>query len=479
LRETIVADNYRLRQLPVVVGTLVLPAVAIGLPLVISLLQAGTPPNGQPIPDPMTFTIYDVFTESLPFIAAALVIGIASPAAGALLVLAYAIGNLAVTLVSGELEAPLEATFGRLVSYGLLWLVAVEIPLLGRLAVEWTVGDERASVGRRWAGLGVGSAVIAVSTFAWAQAAPMLITIVYWTTAAWGGPFLAAVQPLQENGILLSAVAGVAGVLLLGVRYLGPWVVFCPPSGPTLIARLPGGLRMAHLLTAAVAVALVSGVISQPIDAVVLMLALLVSRPLGRIVLKTTRLATPLGQIPPPVRLLLGFGAAIVVNWILLSVIGPGDWSRFSTAVVALAVGVVVIGVLLAADDVIEEAIARTPRAGAVVTGTIGGVLTILLIVIAFPGVALADNCADYNDCWTDTLKAALAMAGAAVFAAQWAVLRYQNLQAYVPPSYPQGDLWSPPAYPTRPLPAPPPWYGGTLGGYTPTGSKPGGGLKR
>lgn len=41
--------------------------------------------------------------------------------------------------------------------------------------------------------------------------------------------------------------------------------------------------------------------------------------------------------------------------------------------------------------------------------------LALVLAALAAPGVALADNCGDLADCWSDVLKASLAVAGAAL----------------------------------------------------------------
>lgn len=418
LREAVLADSFRLRQLPAVIGAIVLPTLAIGLPVLLSILQAGTPPNDQPIPDAMTITIYDVFTESLPFMVAAFLIGLASPAAGALLVVLYGVGNLVVTAISGELEPPLAATYGRLVAVALLWLLVVEIPLLARVTVEWAIQGESATMSKRWVGIIVGAGVVAALAYAWAQAAPTLITIVYWTTAAWGGPFLAAVQPLQQNDLLFAGVAAAGGVLLLAIRYLGQPVVLTPAARRSGLSRLPGGSVGAYVLSVGAGLALLSGVISSPIDAAVLVVGLVAARPLARLVLSATRLAAPLAQLAGPVRLVLGFGAAAATGWVVLSVLGVADWSRFSTAVIAIAISVFVVALFTEADQVARQGMAPkvdTPMAAT----TLGGVLLLAFLVLAFPGAVLADNCGDQSDCWTEIFRTALAVAGSAVLVAQ------------------------------------------------------------
>ena len=453
LRAASRADSFRLRQLPSVIGSVVLPLLAIGVPVAISLLHATTAPLQQPLPDPLTIVIHDVFTESLVFVIAALAVGLASPAAGALLVIVYGIGNLVVTMVGGELQPPLPAAFGRLVSFGLLWLLAVEIPLLGRQTVEWTIHDEGEPIARRWVGVALGAAVIAALTFAWAQAAPLLITVVYFTTAAWGNPFLAAVQPVQANDMVLALIAGVASLLLLAVRYLGRLVVFSPQPARSMLARLPGGGAVTHVLAAGVALALLSGVIAAPVDAAILAVGLIGARPAARLVVSALRLAGPLSLLPWPVRLILGFGAAVGVDWVVLTILGLTGGSRFSTAVVAIAIGLFVVALFTTPDDAAGQAVRSPIPPASVTAASLGGVAMLGLASLAFPAVASADNCGDMTDCFKDLLKASFAVAGAAILATQVFASKI------MPTNQPQGGPLGKPVHKEVPQEEMPDWY--------------------
>ena len=74
LRAATDADARRLRQLPGIVG-LLLPAAAILIPLLASAAHATTAAYAQGDPyDPWTLLIYDVFTESVPFMLAGLAV---------------------------------------------------------------------------------------------------------------------------------------------------------------------------------------------------------------------------------------------------------------------------------------------------------------------------------------------------------------------------------------------------------------------
>jgi hypothetical protein len=181
LRAATVADAERFRELPSGLGGVLLPALAVGLPALLAIGHATTLPSTAPppTPDPTLFIIYDVFTETLPFVLAAALTGLMAPSAGVLLVIIYAITNLGVTVWSGELRPVVGATIGRLTTYLVLWLLVVEIPLLGRSVFEWWSSRDNAAPAKRRAAL-VASAVSAgMFTYIWALAAPLLMVGVY------------------------------------------------------------------------------------------------------------------------------------------------------------------------------------------------------------------------------------------------------------------------------------------------------------
>jgi len=171
LRAATDADARRLRVLPQWLGALVLPAAAVLIPLAASVGTATTPPFAQGDPyDPWTVLLYDVFTESVPFMLAGLAVGLLSPAAGVLFVIAYAIGNTAATMITGELEPPLPALYGRFASFAVLWLLVVEIPIFGRQMIERLRGAGTPARGRARA-LFIGAALASAAILAWALSA--------------------------------------------------------------------------------------------------------------------------------------------------------------------------------------------------------------------------------------------------------------------------------------------------------------------
>jgi hypothetical protein len=412
LREVALADWRWLQRAPI--ARVVLPALAVLVPLVVTALHATTPQGEQPPPELLAVVIRDVFTESLPFMAAALALGIVSPAVGALLVVVFGAGNLAVTVLSGELVPILGATFGRLVSYAVLWLLAVEIPMIGRWIAEWTRRSEDAPLARRLSCVAAGAGAIALTVAVWVQAAPMLITVVYWRTAGWGAVFLAAVQPLQVHGLILVWIGAGVGVAVLGLRYGGARSALSPRIQPRG-ASTPGRRLAGIAVSAAVSLALLSGLIHTPIDLAVLLVGLLFARPLGAAIASVSGLARLLAGVPLPVRLVLGIIVTVLLDKAYFSVFLGSDLSRFFHANVAIVLGFLVISVFAAP---------RPPRTGAtnvVAPSTVARVFVFLAITLAGPTPVFADNCGDWVDCVGDSTRAAFAAAGAAaLFAAKF-----------------------------------------------------------
>lgn len=417
VRATVAADALRLRELPSIVGGVVLPLLAILIPAAITAYQATTQTSVQGDPyDVFTFYINDVFTESMPFMIAAALIGMLSPAAGALLVLVYAVGNVAATIITNELEPVGPALFGRLVSFLLFWILAVEIPLAARYMVEWWSYKPTPYRSKRVIAVVAGGLVAALLAQAWAMAAPLLITPVFLLTGPWGNPFLRAVTSIATYPYYLSIAVGVAGTVLLGVRYLGPRIL----TGRSLLAGAttsPPG-RVASLVVGLVlALVLMSGLIEQPLDAAILVGVLVLAPIIARAALRMTGLARPLRAIAWPVRLVMGFGVSILVAWVVVGVVSAVSLvdsqpiTRWFPVVIGVAVSYLVMQLFMAADDVV----AAGPRAASGATATIATVVIQLLVFVAFlavPAVALADDWDGYLDIPASLLKDAAAGIG-------------------------------------------------------------------
>jgi hypothetical protein len=455
LRAATAADAARLRELPPVLGTIVLPALAIALPVLLAIGHATTIPwvAPPPTPTPAVLVIHDVFTESIPFMIAAGIVGLASPAAGILLVIAYAISNFGVTVWSQELKPTVAASFGRLVTYLVLWLLVVEIPLLGRTVFEWWSGRDDAARGKRVAALVASALSVAGLTYIWALGAPLLVVGVFLLTRAAPPSLPATVMVLY--GKWLAAALGIATLVIFNVRYFGSLARVSRDEHEPASAARPASLP-AYLASLALTLLLLSSVVRKPVDALVLVAGLLAARPLARGVLRVTRLAPWLAGIAWPIRLIAGFAITLAFAWYFIAIAGVSLVSPFFNMVIAIAVGLIIIELFLAADDVV--AAPRAGRGGSAAAVGIG-----VLLVASLPGVALADNFSDQGD-MPSAAAAAAAAAGAAGAAAFNRRMPRRSLPEY---SGPQGQDSGGPGHGGGPpklkefgaTPNPPPWW--------------------
>lgn len=323
LRSATAADAARLRELPPGLGGIALPALAIALPILLSIGHATTIPWNAPppAPSPALLIIYDVFTESLPFILAASVVGLIAPAAGVLLVIVYAIGNFGVTIWSGELKPVVGATVGRLVTYLVLWLLVVELPLLGRTVFEWWSSRDDAPRRKRGAALVASALAVGALTYIWAAGAPLLMVGVF--LGAGREPPSLPTQVLQRHETLLAAGLALATLAIFAARYFGPLARVGKNEGPAAgDAALP-----TYVASLVFAMLVLSSVLREPVDGAILLAGLLLARPVARGVLRVTRLAPVLARIAWPIRLVAGFGCALMFAWYFLAIVGVSQIS--------------------------------------------------------------------------------------------------------------------------------------------------------
>ena len=448
LRSATAADAVRMRELPPGLGGIVLPALAIALPILLSIGHATTIPwtAPPPTPSPALLVIYDVFTESLPFILAASVVGLIAPAAGVLLVVVYAISNFGVTVWSSELKPVVGATIGRLVTYLVLWLLIVELPLLGRTVFEWWSSRDDAPRPKRAAALVASALAVGVLTYIWAAGAPLLMVGVF--LGAGREPPSLPTQVLQRHETLLAAGLALATLAIFAARYFGPLarVGGKDDRSATRPAALP-----TYLASLVFAMLVLSSVLREPVDGAILLAGLLLARPVARGVLRITRLAPALARIAWPIRLVAGFGCALMFAWYFLAIVGVSQVSLFFNMVITIAIGFIIIEVFLAADDVIAA-----PPSDRRSVATAMGIVALLLTAV--PGTAFADNNNGHADI-DDVAAAKAAAASAAGAAAFMKGLPKRKLPEY---SGPQGQDQQPKPPKLRdfdPPKPPPPWW--------------------
>ena len=297
------------------------------------------------------YTVFDltletVYTESIPFMALALLIGLLAPTAGAGLVAAFAVFDLiAAAIAPQELTPFLPAFAARLLSYWLLWLLAVEIPILIRTSL---VSLDRPERGYRLLALVIAGGAGFVLTWVWTQAMTMLIRPVFtWTDLF--GPSYNAVAPVQEKGEVLAAIGlvGAVAVSVIHLRFAPGWGL--PLFSPSETRRRPLGLvPVAVVLT----IFLFAGVITTLLDLVILAAAAILARPTA---LRLRRLAKAdrwFERIPWVVRFGVAFGFAFVVaSVIVVPLFRVQGGSEFLPIVLAQAVVLIVYEFFLAEED--------------------------------------------------------------------------------------------------------------------------------
>jgi hypothetical protein len=388
-----------MRALPPVLGAILLPLSAVLVPLVFSIGTATTEPFVQADPyDLFNFLIYDVFTESIPFMLLGIAVGFLSPAAGVLFVVAYGIGNVAATIVTNELDPLLPALYGRFASCVILWLLVVEIPLTSR------AGFERLSRGMAARGhliaIGGASLLATLLLSAFAVTAAMLVGVVFWLTRSWGsGPTLRASNTLEVSPEVLIVPAAILAVLLLYLRYPSPDAPFgsAEPAGPP---PSPAQRAIRYGISVGLALTLLAGAMSQVIDLVVLVVGLILGRPIAQAILRATRLAAPLARIPWLPRVGLGAAVSIAFSGALLSLLGYPEISRWFPVVVAIAGSYVILQIMLEADQV--AAAVGSPHARPDAAVAVGSGLAVLsfmqLSAFALPAPVFADAFGDWRD---------------------------------------------------------------------------------
>jgi hypothetical protein len=134
---------------------------------------------------------------------------------------------------------------------------------------------------------------------------------------------------------------------------------------------------------------LLASVLRKPVDVVVLLAGMLAARPIARQLVQRSQLARPLAAVAWPIRLIAGVAISFGVAWLFLAGVGVSQLSPFFNMVIAIAIGLIVVEIFLAAD----ELAGRRSQAGMGAAIGIGA-----LLVIGLPTLALADNFGDHPD---------------------------------------------------------------------------------
>lgn len=429
------SDAIELARVPRVVIAVALPLAVFVLCAIVSYSHGtavGAHPSRQI--EWLRLTIDHSYTESALFMLAAVVIGAFSPGLGVFFVLIFGVMDIVTAIPSSyELRPFPKALAGRLIAIWLLWLLAVEVPVLGRqLGLSW----RRLST-NRFAVAALTALATGFLVWVWSQAAMVLIRPVFTWSSLPTGVTLDAVRAIQTAGLVFAVAGGVVagiGALVRGPSglLLEPEARPVPATPPGVTATVAGVLRRA--LVAALLTIGLGGLITWPLEAAVLFAVLFGAAPLARLVADRTPLGAIVGALPPIVRFavaaVLSFGAAqltIAPLYHFAAFDSSGRYPEFFSVVAAIAIGIVLVQ--LATTPGTGRGTPVSVRSTAGVTLMLGG--TLVLIVLAAPVAVSADNCAGLNDCWGTPFLAALS-GGALPLAALYGagdILKYANRQ--------------------------------------------------
>jgi hypothetical protein len=413
---------------------------------------------------------YDVvFTESYPFMLLALIIGMASPSAGLLLVMLHIPFDLIASAGAssgfgyGQLEPLLPALAGRAVSWWLLWLLAVGVPLMARSIPGATLASRqpRDRFLRTVLAYAAGGVVAAVLLWMWTAALPFLVRPVFvWTSL--GVPTDAAVQPIQATGVVLIVV----GVLLtLAVTYLRQRFGVLEeevheigePEGD--LGQLgaaqqsgafggnvsgQGGLDggsiddggdeplfseqlefVGKIAVQAFAVIALGGIITGALDVAVLFAAATLGQLAAGWLARWPALTNLLGRIPWVIRFIVAFVVTFAFgNLVNNLVFNPVGDSEFFPLVITAAVGLALFRIVLGSVEppAAEEEPAQRPAAGMASIVLLALLVGGALLFMAPPPVS-ANNCSGWGDCPVTMEAVAAAGAGSAAVVAVTAAL--------------------------------------------------------
>jgi hypothetical protein len=405
------ADAIELRRLPRLLVELAPPVLVFVICAVVAISNASTVnANPQPHIDWLRLTTDAVYTESALFLLIIVALGAFSPALGVFLVAVFGVMDIAAATVGPyELRPFPKALVGRLIGVWLMWLLVVEIPILGRqLALSW-----RRISGNRFAVALLAGLVTGAFVWVWTQAALVLIRPVFTWSSIVSGVTLEAIQPMQKAGLVFAIVGGV--VAGIGAFVRGPAGLLHEASAPARPTRtgplaIVGRLARRVLIAAFLTIGL-GGLISWQIEVIVLFAVLLGAEPLARFVADRTPLGMIVAALPPIARYAVAaavsFGVAQVTIAPLYHFVaqqGGEKYPEFFSVVAAIAIGIVVVS--LVTTPASRRRASATIASSAAVVLVLGG--TLLLIVLTAPSAVLADNCAGLSDCWGTPFLAAL-----------------------------------------------------------------------
>jgi hypothetical protein len=401
-----------------------LAALAIGYPVAASIVHAvgAGPPRADSLTSALRPFFDHVYSESLPFMVAGLGIGLFSPALGVLFMAVFIPADLyAASRSTIELRALQKfgwfpaPVFGRMISYVLLWLLVVEIPLRARAwSSAWAV---RAGRDPSWISGAAGRiCATALLVYFWARAHPWLIRTVFsWTPLQF--TFEASTPTWNEWPILVSVAAVIACVSAIWPRPAQAWAAPAGPIDPSPPRSLSQVL-VRQTVAVFVLVGLLAGVLTTAVDTAILIAGLIVAGPVLTVMMSRVRVPAAVAGAPTALRWAAAMVVSLTLSWAILRLTGDAIHQSTFVLVVILAVVAPVFRLLLEAGagrpaPAPAQVSRPEPPAPVAVWLMPAGILVCSLV---FPSAAWADDCpAELGDCLRAALASPIALLGGAL----------------------------------------------------------------
>jgi hypothetical protein len=384
--------------------------IALACPILVSAVHAsigmGALPRMEPINHAVLPYYEDVYAESLPFMIAVAGIGAFSPALGVLLIAVFIPADLfAASKDTTSLQSLQSwgafpaAPLARFISYGLLWILAVEIPLFAR---RWATGWAHRDGHLPSAAIRVGAVLAgtAALVFLWARALPWLIQPVFtWTPRQFTD---AASNATWTFWPLLV----IGATIFAGVAAAWPRPLRIPPEQAAAMGPPPGAPRsplqtaVRQTISVLVLAALSAGLLTNALEAAILIGGLMIAGPVLTVVLPRLPVPLALATASPTVHWVAGLTVGVALGGAILGLVPVPEDLQNTLTVMALSIGAVAFRVVADAGardrPSIDKRAVQDVAPASIITAAI--VVVMGLAWLLTPAVALANNCPSIDD---------------------------------------------------------------------------------